>query len=118
MEIVTLLKSLSDENRLRILNLLRCEELCVCEIEYLLDISQSNASRHLNKLLIAKVIINEKKAQWVHYRLNDKIIDDYPFLKEFINKELDKHELFKNDLQKLNAYKNSSLNCENLKLLK
>ncbi|GBG55911.1 transcriptional regulator [Sporomusaceae bacterium FL31] len=47
MEIINVLKALSDETRIKILNLLRIMPLCVCEIEDILGISQSNASRHL-----------------------------------------------------------------------
>ncbi len=50
MTIVNMFKALSDENRLRIMSLLIREELCVCEIEVILELSQSNVSRHLNKL--------------------------------------------------------------------
>lgn len=60
MEIVYICKSLADENRIRILNLLKNEELCVCDIEAVLGIKQSNASRHLNKLKMAGIIASEK----------------------------------------------------------
>ena len=60
-EIVYILKALADENRIRILNLLRNNELCVCDIEATLDIKQSNVSRHLNKLKMAGIIVSEKK---------------------------------------------------------
>jgi ArsR family transcriptional regulator, arsenate/arsenite/antimonite-responsive transcriptional repressor len=60
MEIVYILKALADENRLRILNLLKNGELCVCDSEGVLGIKQSNTSRHLNKLKIAELIVSEK----------------------------------------------------------
>ena len=50
MELVEIFKAFGDETRIRILNLLRNSEMCVCEIEAILGINQSNASRHLNKL--------------------------------------------------------------------
>lgn len=55
-----LFKTLSDENRLRIINLLRKGELCVCEIEAILDTTQSNVSRHLTRLRNEKIVIFEK----------------------------------------------------------
>ncbi len=53
-EIVQLFKALADETRIRMLNLLKNGELCVCDIEEVLDIQQSNASRHLNKLKVGR----------------------------------------------------------------
>jgi ArsR family transcriptional regulator len=73
MDIVYIFKALADENIIRILNLLRNGELCGCDIEAVLGIKQSNASRHLNKLKIAGIIHPEKMSQWIYYRLNDKI---------------------------------------------
>ena len=74
LDLIEILKALGDENRIRILNLLIRQELCVCEIETLLDMTQSNASRHLNKLKSAGVITSEKKSQWVYYRVDNKFI--------------------------------------------
>ncbi|MEG2418313.1 MAG: metalloregulator ArsR/SmtB family transcription factor, partial [Eubacterium sp.] len=48
--ITDILKTLSDPTRLRILNLLSHGEMCVCELEYLLGIKQSNLSKHLGIL--------------------------------------------------------------------
>jgi ArsR family transcriptional regulator len=59
-EVVYILKALADENRLRILNLLRNGELCVCDIEAVLGIKQSNTSRHLNRLKISGMIASKK----------------------------------------------------------
>ncbi len=64
---VEVYKALSDENRLRILNIIAERELCVCEIEEVLGISQSNASRHLNRLRQAGIISSRKEAQWTYY---------------------------------------------------
>lgn len=64
-----LLKVLGDETRLRMyLLLLEAGDLCSCEIETILDLNQSNASRHLQKLRQAGVLEHYKKAQWAHYR--------------------------------------------------
>lgn len=64
-----LLKALADQTRLRILSLIDLgEDLCGCEIEAVLRLSQSNASRHLAKLRAAGLVIAYKRAQWVHFR--------------------------------------------------
>lgn len=45
-----ILKALADETRLRILSQVLRGEMCVCEIEECLGLTQSNASRHLTTL--------------------------------------------------------------------
>jgi len=117
MKLVQLLKALSDETRLRILNLLRNEKLCVCEMEYLLDVHQSNASRHLSKLWASKLVIYEKQAQWVRYQLNENLLEEYPFIRDLLNTELDKLDIYNNDLNRLKEYIKSELTCEDIKLL-
>lgn len=115
MELVQIMKALADETRLRILNLLNQETLCVCELEYLLEINQSNASRHLNKLWMLKIITNEKKAQWVFYKIDKNILKTYPFLKQLLNEEFYKDPQLKRDIIKLKEYKQSGMTCENVK---
>jgi len=60
MDFVYIFKTLADENRIRILNILRNGELCGCDIEAVLGIKQSNVSRHLNRLKIAGIIHSDK----------------------------------------------------------
>lgn len=110
-----MIKAISDETRLRILNLLRKGKLCVCEIEEILEISQSNASRHLHRLANAKLINSSKRAQYVYYQLNDDIIKKHPFIEEILNKELIKEKLYIRDLEKLKKYQSSGLSCAKLK---
>ena len=51
MEIMDILKLISDNNRMRILNILyKKDKICVCVLEDILGLNQSNLSRHLNKL--------------------------------------------------------------------
>ena len=62
---------LSDKTRMRILFLLNYtkELLCVCEIMDSLDISQYNASRHLNILKASGLVKRKKKGTWAFYSL-------------------------------------------------
>ena len=63
-------KALSDETRLTILGLVfRHEHLCVCEVEQILGITQSKASRHLRYLRDAGVLEDEREGLIVNYRL-------------------------------------------------
>src|SRR5579885_1553913 len=68
-----LLKVLADPTRLRIVGLLTQRELCVCDLEALLGISQSMTSHHLGVLRRAGLLLqrrDERDARWVYYRLN------------------------------------------------
>ncbi len=113
-DLLSIMKVLAQETRLRILNLLNEKELCVCEIRNILDLNQSTASRHLNKLKQTGLIYSEKEAQWNHYYLNRKLIEDYPFISQLLREELKKQEQFQADVDKLNTYLKSSYTCENL----
>ena len=53
---IDILKALADESRLRILSQILKGEMCVCEIEHCLSLTQSNASRHLNILEKAGIL--------------------------------------------------------------
>ncbi len=67
--LLDVLKALSDETRLRILNLLYDRELCVCDVMATLQITQAKASRHLIYLKNAGLVKDRKQAQWVYYSL-------------------------------------------------
>ena len=65
-----LFKALSDETRVQILASLQMRgELCVCDVEGALGISQSKSSRHLRYLLNAGLVLNRRAGAWVYYRL-------------------------------------------------
>jgi ArsR family transcriptional regulator len=109
------MKALSDETRIRILNLLKDGELCVCELEVLLDINQSNASRHLNRLTNAKVISYYKVAKYVYYKINADIAEEFPFINDVIETAANKLNQCMVDYERLKKYKSSRLTCEDLK---
>jgi len=63
-------KAFSDETRLQILALLLHHgELCVCDVEKALDITQSKASRHLRYLLHTGLVEDRREGVWIHYRI-------------------------------------------------
>ena len=64
-------KALSDETRIRILHVLsELGELCVCDIESGLEITQSKASRHLGVLRQAGLLRVRRDGTWIHYRVS------------------------------------------------
>jgi ArsR family transcriptional regulator len=73
-----LLKALADPTRLRIAGYLAQRELCVCDLEELLGISQSMTSHHLGVLRRAGLLLQrreERDTRWVYYRLNAEAVE-------------------------------------------
>jgi ArsR family transcriptional regulator len=64
-------KGLSDSNRLRILNLLLHDELCGCDVQHVLGISQPNISRHLTYLKNSGLVLDRRVGFRIFYRLAD-----------------------------------------------
>lgn len=112
MKLIKKLKALGDETRLRILNILRYGPLCVCEIEDILQITQSNASRHLSKLMNADLVTYYKEAKYVYYKLDEETLREFSFIKELLSNELEKEEILKQDYNMVKAYKGAGINCE------
>jgi len=115
MKLVKLFKALGDETRLRILNLLNCSELCVCEITYALSATQSNISRHLGKLTDVNFVIPSKKAQWVSYKINPAILSEYPFLQTILTQEINRVPKCKEDLERLLECQSKGMPCDWIK---
>lgn len=65
-----ILKAVADDTRLTILGLLYLQgELCVCDIEGVLQITQSKASRHLRYLKNAGLVDDRRANVWVYYKI-------------------------------------------------
>ncbi|HSW29338.1 MAG TPA: metalloregulator ArsR/SmtB family transcription factor [Longimicrobiales bacterium] len=62
-------QALADENRLRILEVLREGEHCVCELQSSLALAQSLLSHHLRALREAGLVRDRRDGRWVYYRL-------------------------------------------------
>lgn len=84
-DLVVFLKTISEENRLRILCLLQREELCVCEIQKHLELSQNLTSHHLKVLRELGLIEFRKEGTNVIYSLSSKVTRKYiKLLSQFI----------------------------------
>jgi len=62
-------KALGDENRVRILLVLRGGELCVCQITELFGLAPSTISKHLSILHRAHLVESRKEGRWIYYQL-------------------------------------------------
>lgn len=62
--------ALSDPLRIQILELLREQELCVCELCDRLEVPQSKLSFHLKTLREAALVRSRQEGRWIYYSLN------------------------------------------------
>lgn len=84
-------KALSDETRLTILGLVfRHDHLCVCEVEQILGITQSKASRHMRYLRDAGLLEDVREGLIVNYRLpmdpGPEVMSVLEFLEEILSR--------------------------------
>ncbi len=89
-------KALSDEARVRILNLLiEKKEMCITDLEHILDFTQTKTSRHLIYLKNAGIVNIRKEDQWVFYSIREEVHDFIGQVLSFVKKD----SLLMNDLQ-------------------
>jgi ArsR family transcriptional regulator, arsenate/arsenite/antimonite-responsive transcriptional repressor len=62
-------QALGDKTRLRLLNLMGDQELCVCYFVEILDQPQPKISRHLAYLRRAGIVAARRDGKWMHYRI-------------------------------------------------
>ena len=75
-EAARLFKALADETRLAILRQLRDErEVCACDFQACCTLAQPTVSHHLKVLREAGLVTSEKRGLWVHYRLNEQVME-------------------------------------------
>ncbi len=63
-------QALSDPIRIQVLELLRSQELCVCELCESLGVTQSKLSFHLKNLKEADLVRSRQEGRWIYYSLN------------------------------------------------
>lgn len=63
--------ALADKTRLRLLNLMRDGEVCVCFFAETLGTNNPKISRHLSYLKRANLVTGRREGKWMHYRLNE-----------------------------------------------
>lgn len=76
-------KVLSDSNRLKIIDILSCGEMCACNIIKYFNITQPTFSHHMHVLKQNNLVTCRKEGNWCIYKLNS---DKYNEIKEFITK--------------------------------
>ena len=69
-------KALSDINRLLILEMLSCGELCACHINERLKLTQPTISHHMKILQQAGLVNARKEGKWMKYSINKEDINE------------------------------------------
>lgn len=94
-------KALADETRLRILMLLKENELCACQIIECFNLAGATISKHLSILKRAKLITSRKDGRWIFYKLTD-LKNEIPVDSiKLVQKALEYDSLIKEDSKKL-----------------
>lgn len=70
-DLADLFKVFGDSTRIRILWALDAAEMCVCDIAYLLNMTQSAISHQLRVLKQAKLVKNRREGKTIYYSLDD-----------------------------------------------
>lgn len=94
-------KGLADINRLRILNILFQGELCGCDIQYALKVSQSNVSRHLTYLKNCGLVIARRSGYRVFYRVAHSASVDRKLLFEYLEHAFNLNSTLKEDVKRM-----------------
>jgi ArsR family transcriptional regulator len=105
-------QAMSDETRLRILNLLLRRECCVCEVMQALEISQTRASRNLKILDDAGFLDMRNNGLYTFYSIRDNTVDGfYAELLKALKKEMQANEMAKKDVLRLDQSKRVGPGC-------
>lgn len=75
-------KALSDTNRLLIVDMLSCGEMCACKILEKFNITQPTLSHHMKILSECDLVCGRQEGKWTHYSLNEKSFEEF---KDFLN---------------------------------
>jgi ArsR family transcriptional regulator len=95
-------KALSDDSRLRIINLLFYSgELCVCDIEEVMGFTQTKVSRHLAYLRKAGLVDDRKQGLWMLYSIAKPRNEEQRKILDFLSGLLNSNGVARRDAERL-----------------
>ena len=106
-QLTYLFKALSDPTRLRMVNLLDAQSLCVRDLQDVLGLSQPLVSRHLATLRAANLVRTQRQGARVCYSLSRAPFLNYP-LRKFLNEIVPFFPELQRDLENLQELKGNS----------
>ena len=77
MDVVKIGKALSDENRVKILQMLTDGERCGCKLLEAFEITQPTLSHHMKILCDSRLVDARKDGKWSHYSVNRDVIREF-----------------------------------------
>jgi len=81
-------KACADESRLRILHLIFINgEMCITDLEKILDFTQAKTSRHLIYLKNSGILSHRRYNHWVFYQIKDEVGDIIKQIFQFLRKD-------------------------------
>ena len=69
--IAAIFKAFCDENRIRIIKLLRSGEKCACKLLEEINVTQPTLSHHMKILCDAEIVVGRKEGIWTHYSISE-----------------------------------------------
>ena len=101
-EIIKAFKALSDPTRLRIFLLLMERDLCVCELTFVLNMSQSRVSHQLRLLRDADLVEDKRDGRWIIYTIPQGVKENLaPFVQRLASPDLAATEFVLRDVERL-----------------
>lgn len=74
-KIAVIFKAFCDENRIRIIKLLRTGEKCACNLLEEINVTQPTLSHHMKILCDAEIVIGHKEGKWTYYSISAKGVE-------------------------------------------
>ncbi len=90
--ITKVFKALSDENRLKVIQVLKNGEACACTLLDELEISQPTLSHHMKILVDSSIVESRRDGKWTYYRLS---VEDCESAKSMLHELLTRSEDYK-----------------------
>lgn len=102
---VELFKVLSDETRLRLVNLLYHQDLCVCELVEIMELPQPKISKHMARLRQINMVNTNRNEQWIYYSFdhNNELIES---IVSTTLKHIEVLDIIQKDLERLHNTEN------------
>lgn len=101
-DVIRVFKALSEPTRLRIFMLILDKDLCVCELTYILEMSQSRISHQLRLLRDADLVEDIRDGRWIIYRIPDGVRATLkPLIEQFVGDAMFPSRRLVQDLERL-----------------
>ena len=71
-KIAAIFKAFCDENRIKIIKLLRSGEKCACKLLEEIHVTQPTLSHHMKILCDAEIVVGRKEGKWTHYSISEE----------------------------------------------